>query len=790
MTVSKINPVNNYAGDSSVTRFDFDFLIEDERELLVQHTDSSGIQRTLTLDVDYSINEVGNKNGSYITFPLVGSEYSVLGTDEVISLSLELDIEQDKEYANSSKLNLITLEWSFDYIVRILQTMSRKIARSVKVQEGSTQTADELIEALQEAQINASTSAAAAAASAQSADTSATSAQTFADDAEESYNNTVAKYDEVVVTAEAEKTNITTLSTQQQNAITTLSDSALENISALGSQTEGSINTLSSNTLASLSSTAQQQIQNVQALGIFMEGDRLFYYTNGVKKEFRNDFGGIAPMAVKHKDIQKVSNGFALTWTDPDDSAYQENVYCTWGNTVIVRKVGSYPESPFDGDIVVNETVRNAYASTPYIDEVDNTIDYKYRAFPCSINKVYSVDNKNKFGVWVYAFTELDTESNPAKRITYLEDNEHFKPNYMDYTNDVFRCEDWKDSPFYSWEYIRPCMLNADGTVLEYLDPNDHSRTIDGAASHISDQNCGAQAMVEKRKIFKKTVINGEYRTVYFSNEKLDDDYECYPCLREDGTYNEFYYTPMFHGSLVGSKMMSLGGGRAAMSGKTAQQEIDAARLNGAGWDTEVWADIDMELEIFKLLFKNTDSQTVLGQGVLDSSNALSGSGVSGRTIAKGINYGTNSTNFPVKFRYRENFYSYQWQRFRGLMYINNIPYVKMTKHTGDGSTATDYNITGSGYIACNDIPAVTGTSGGYISATKSNKYGQFSTVVSGSSSTYLCDGRWFATGTMYPFRGGDSSGGALCGAFCLASTYAASVAGWSVGAALSYKPL
>ena len=780
MTVSKNNPVNNYAGDNSVTKFDFDFLIEDEKELLVQHTNSSGVQATLVLDKDYSINEVGNKNGSYIIFPLENSEYPVLADDEIISLSLELDIEQDKEYANSSKLNLSTLEWSLDYIIRILQTMSRKIARSVKVQEGSSQTADELVEALQQAQINASTAAASAAASATNADTSATSAQTFANDAEENYNNTVNKYNEFVIKAEQEKADIETLSNTEQNAITTL-----------GGNITNSIDGLKNETLATLNNTAQQQILNVQALGIFMENDRLFYYdSTGVKKEFRNDFGGIAPMAVKHKDIQKVSNGFALTWTDPDDSAYQENVYCTWGNTVIVRKVGSYPESPFDGDIVVNETVRNAYASTPYIDEVDNTIDYKYRAFPCSINKVYSVDNKNKFGVWVYAFTELDTESNPAKRITYLEDNEHFKPNYMDYTNNVFRYEDWKDSPFYSWEYIRPCMLNADGTVLEYLDPNDHSRTIDGAASHISDQNCGAQAMVEKRKIFKKTVINGEYRTVYFSNEKLDDDYECYPCLREDGTYNEFYYTPMFHGSLVGSKMMSLGGGRAAMLGKTAQQEIDAARLNGAGWDTEVWADIDMELEIFKLLFKNTDSQTVLGQGVLDSSNALSGSGVSGRTIAKGINYGTNSTNFPVKFRYRENFYSYQWQRFRGLMYINNIPYVKMTKHTGDGSTATDYNITGSGYIACNDIPAVTGTSGGYISATKSNKYGQFSTVVSGSSSTYLCDGRWFATGTMYPFRGGSSAYGALCGAFCLASNCAASHTCWDIGAALSYKPL
>lgn len=162
MTVSKNNSVNNYAGNNSVTRFDFDFLIEDAKELLVQHTNSLGVQTTLILDKDYTINEIGNKNGSYITFPLAESDYSVLADDEIISLSLELDIEQDKEYANSSKLNFITLEWSFDYITRILQTMSRKIARSVKVQEGSTQTADQLVEALQQAQVNASASASAA----------------------------------------------------------------------------------------------------------------------------------------------------------------------------------------------------------------------------------------------------------------------------------------------------------------------------------------------------------------------------------------------------------------------------------------------------------------------------------------------------------------------------------------------------------------------------------------------------------------------------------------------------
>ena len=110
----------------------------------MQHTNSSGEQTTLTLDVDYSIHEVGNKNGSYITFPIAGSSYSTLASNEVISLSLTLDIEQDKEYANSNKLNFSTLEWSFDYITRILQIMSRLLARAVKIQEGSNIDTDTL----------------------------------------------------------------------------------------------------------------------------------------------------------------------------------------------------------------------------------------------------------------------------------------------------------------------------------------------------------------------------------------------------------------------------------------------------------------------------------------------------------------------------------------------------------------------------------------------------------------------------------------------------------------------
>lgn len=993
MTVSKIDPVNNYTGNGSTTTFDFDFLIENESELLVQHTDAMGIQNTLTLNIDYTINRTGSETGSYITFPIEGSSYSILGEGEVISLTTNLPIEQIKEYKNSGKLNLITLEWSLDYITRLIQQMARQVARSIKVQEGSTQTADDLIEALQEAQEKAASNANAALNSANAAAASANNSKDYYERCEQAYDR----------------------SEQLNNEAAAMINN--------GKQT--------------LIDTANACIKDVQAIGIYMIGDRLFYKdSNGVEHEFRNDFGGIAPMAVKQRDLKECEyeeekivgsiefnsedatteeiaeftgktveeiealseedlltlidetvaektaelpreyithKGYLLTWTDPDDSSYMDNIYCTWGNTLILRKEGAYPESPYDGEVVVNSTVRNTYASEGYFDEVDTTKDWKYRAFPCSINKVYNLDEKNKFGFWLFAYSELDTEKDPAKRITYLEDNEYFNENYMDFTNDVFNYGDWKNSPFYSYDYIRPCMLYNEwaennvvrvgalnteenvlsgfttaiyayinskvedyietlnfrtkfttgsnvsteqyiagqlatdtkcpqigiasgvmtikvgngtswdnpisgisvaantnyelelvferrkitallstngsefvevgsatvdfgtiawndnmtigcdlkkspflgsidlkgwyvdingerwwtgltdkkaGTVMEYLDPDNHALTIDGAASHVSDLNCNANAMVEKKAIFTKRVAEGKRTTVYFSNVKLDEGFECYPCKRPDGTYEEYYYTPMFDGSLQNNLLVSLAGNLTVISSKTAAEEITFARRNGAGCDTEVEADEQLEEDIFKLVFKNTDSQSKLGAGKSNGGSDVGACMKTGTMTTKGQNWGSTSTSVGCKWRYRENPYASQWKRKRGLIIVNGVTKIKMTKGTQDGSTTDDYNLTGDGYITLSDVPAASGTSGGYISETVNNKYGMYSTVVSGSSTTGLCDGRWFNNGIVaYPYRGGYSSNGTLCGMFSLISDYAASGASWHIGAALSYKP-
>lgn len=154
MTVPALEPVKNHYGNGSNDKFDFNFYIEDETQLAVYKTNTSNIETQLVNGIDYSINEIGNRNGSYITFPLQGSTHSVLKTGEVLSIQLNLLIEQETEYDNSSKLHLPAIEYSFDYLTRILQMLSRRIDRAVKVTEGGEMTADELLNSIYVAQEN------------------------------------------------------------------------------------------------------------------------------------------------------------------------------------------------------------------------------------------------------------------------------------------------------------------------------------------------------------------------------------------------------------------------------------------------------------------------------------------------------------------------------------------------------------------------------------------------------------------------------------------------------------
>lgn len=394
----------------------------------------------------------------------------------------------------------------------------------------------------------------------------------------------------------------------------------------------------------------------------------------------------------------------------------------------------------------------------------------------------------------VYGMRIDGDESDPASMITYLADAVGMTPVHMDYTNDTFDYGSWKDVI----KNIRPCVLNADGTVYCYLDPDDFTKDIDGNdvtnivnGTTDFDQN----VMIEFSKFWLKIVPynNGKSAYVYIADYQVNSTYKDYAYIDKYSNHKDHFYMPAFNGSLVNGVMRSLMG-KAVSKTLTAQQEINACVANGAGWYTEDAGEIMLINMLLLLIGKSTDTQNVFGKGLSEGgSEAINNGFATGVHSAKGMFYGTNSgtastyTN-AVKVFGIENWWGFQWRRYAGDILDNGTLKVKMCWGTEDGSTVNDFNLTGEGYVTIPDcIPS--GASGGYISEVKATTLGMFAKVASGSATTYYTDGYWFYNNDVrYAFRGGFSGVGLLCGALCVYRSVDVGYAYWDLGAAISYK--
>lgn len=275
MSIPEIEPVKNHYGNNSATSFDFDFYIERSSQLKVQHTDLNGILTTLKENVDYSIHEIGNENGSYITFPIQGSTHSVLAWDtstdkkELLTISLNLPLKQEFEFDISGDLDKHQLEKALDYQMRVDQILNRKITRAVLVPEGSELTPSEMIETIHNSRITAVQAA--------------NDAKNSANEAKEQLNNVNKRSEEVIQAYTDAKTDITNLK-----------DSSVEEIKAEGAE----------------------QINNIKKTGFYIHNDKLYYIdSNGETQEFGGGGGlevcdiGMALFVDETKGLRRRLNG-------------------------------------------------------------------------------------------------------------------------------------------------------------------------------------------------------------------------------------------------------------------------------------------------------------------------------------------------------------------------------------------------------------------------------------------------------------------------------------------------
>lgn len=514
----------------------------------------------------------------------------------------------------------------------------------------------------------------------------------------------------------------------------------------------------------------------------------------------------IMPQAMKRIiGIYDIELGhYKLKWEEPDDTVVDNQVVCLVEKVVIRRKLGSAPVDETDGDLVV-EIKRNEfgqYKNHFYVDtalsaNVDDV--YYYKAFPMSTTGFYNTSTLNEtIGIKckdyvLYGFKKEQDEPDPASRITYLSDcdNAQFASAYMNYTTNSFDYGDWDDAWFVKG--LKPCMLNYDGTVAYELDKNDYTKKTDGTDSDIANLNFGGNAMVGFPTIWIKRETVGGYEYVYVCTKQLDDSYHAYAHTDANGNIIDYFYFPIFAGSIQNKVLRSMSGLKPTTNVTVAAEVNAALNNNPTGkniWYTNVFADRQVINDLLVLMGKSTNVQQVYGNGYYTGGESATDLINSGTMNQKGLFYGYNTTNDNVKIFGIESYYGNVWDRIAGLIYTANTIKVKLTYGTEDGSSTVGYNTNGTGYIEIPDS-SITGSSGGYISKGYANNYGFFPKEVNGSSSTFECDGCNFSsTGTNYALVGGGAATGFSTGIFRIALYKKISDTHWSYNASPSCKPL
>lgn len=399
----------------------------------------------------------------------------------------------------------------------------------------------------------------------------------------------------------------------------------------------------------------------------------------------------------------------------------------------------------------------------------------------------------------LFGFHVDPAESDPAACVTYLEDAVGMTPAYMDFANSKFNYGSWENAFFMP----RPCMVYQTGGVAYYLDPNDFTKKEDGTASDVGDSSFAGNVMIEwgqnGKKIWHKFVpdADGEGFSFYVSDERLDDDYKAWSFINNQGREVDHFYTPAYNGSKINGELRSISG-QAVMNNETGTNELTYALANNKDtnvcWYGEVLADRILIGMLLVLMAKNLDTQTAYGNGLATGSQTAFNNYRTGALNAAGMFFGYSDQTHAVKVFGMENFWGLQWRRTAGDILSDGIRKIKLTYGRQDGSEADGYNSDGSGYISLGSGSTPSGTSGGYITKMIATRYGAFFKEAGGTgngSNKYYCDGGWFNnSGARYALYGASSTVELSGGLFACALHYAVGAAYWTLGRAVSYKPL
>lgn len=166
-----------YAGNNTATVFPYLFPVTDKTYIEIVRTNADTTVTPLVVDVDYTVNGVGNTDSSTwtILYPISGSP---MPTGVSISIVPNLPLVQETNYSNQGGYFPKTVESSLDFLTIIAQQQKEAISRCIQVPLGTTEVIApaDLVAAVEGYAATAATSATSASASQTASAVSATAA--------------------------------------------------------------------------------------------------------------------------------------------------------------------------------------------------------------------------------------------------------------------------------------------------------------------------------------------------------------------------------------------------------------------------------------------------------------------------------------------------------------------------------------------------------------------------------------------------------------------------------------
>ena len=355
-------------------------------------------------------------------------------------------------------------------------------------------------------------------------------------------------------------------------------------------------------------------------------------------------------------------------------------------------------------------------------------------------NKSYSVTLKVVYNI-VYGFSIAVGTADPDARVTYPQTvfgqtNAAYGKTPCTNTSNSFKINGFADCELISG------IKRQTYSGGKWTDVSDKRKAVAGSASN--------EVYTYIPTWYMKMTNDGTNIICAFSMEQIDSTWKDYAGSVGSNHVGHFrlgcFCTPS------SSSLLSYGGSSSVNI--TLTNTLSYAKSKGTGWDIRTWYMHTYIAALMTLLFKSTDLQATLGNGV--SSGSQSSQSALTFTNDYGMYGDTSDKTKQMSFFWMQNIYGDLWEWCGGAKTSS----YKLMTCTGYSSTdEADFDKKSLGGPSSN-------ISGAIKTVVGTTDAGFFPTDCSGSYTTYFADGG-AVNSSYFPYVGGDYDDDTGCGPFC-----------------------